>query len=178
MLLIFNIFMVLTAGPAAAHAGLVDSNPASGASVQQAPEVRLRFAEPIDPRVVALVITGPDGREQSAGPPSVAGAEVVQPLVPGAGGGTYRVAYRVVSTDGHPVQGQMGFVVTASAPTVPVGVGASSQPVAVASAPAAAAGSDGPVSSPLAAAAALVVVTISFVVRRHRLRRSRGTGRD
>ena len=170
--------LALTAGPAAAHTGIVDSSPADGASVQQAPEqVRLRFVQPVDPELVALVVTGPDGRERSAGPPSVTGAEVVQPLIPAAGGGTYRVAYRVVSTDGHPVQGQVGFGVAAPGRAVRARSDDPGQVVVMTSAPAAAEDSGGPGSPLLAVVAALVVATVPLVLRRHRARRTRGADR-
>lgn len=122
LLLAACVSLVGLAGPAAAHAGLIESSPADGASVQPAPrQVSLRFTEPLDPKLIALVVTGPDGPESNAGPPFVSGAEVVQPLPPASGDGMYRVAYRVVSTDGHPVQGQVGFRVIAPArvPAVP-----------------------------------------------------------
>ncbi len=68
----------------------------------------LTFAERPDERFVKIAATGPGGTNVVAGPPRVSGTSVTQPLIPG-GPGLYTVVYRVVSADGHPVQGSMTF---------------------------------------------------------------------
>jgi methionine-rich copper-binding protein CopC len=95
-------------GVASAHANLVGSNPIDGASLVTAPAtVQLRFDENIrDPSVV--IVTGPDGKRVDRGAVHVVDNRAsVDVSVRFAG--QYTVAYRVISSDGHPVAGTIGF---------------------------------------------------------------------
>jgi methionine-rich copper-binding protein CopC len=120
---------VSTGIPAAAHTSLVSSSPASGATLTTAPDtVRLVFSgtpasSPLD---VAVTLAGQTVRP--AGSVRLDGSTVVIPVdLPGSG--TYTVAYRVVSADGHPVQGTVEFTVRDTP-----GVAASASPSVAASA--------------------------------------------
>ena len=97
-------------GTAAAHTELIGSDSADGATLEQAPSsITLTFNEPVQDFEPVLAITGPDGQPYPAGVPVVDSATLrgdVQALGPA---GTYTVAYRVVSDDGHPVTGQLQF---------------------------------------------------------------------
>ena len=94
------------ATPASAHTALERSAPAADASVAAAPDVvELVFTEPVSPRLATVVVTGPDGASAADGPVKVSGASVVQPLRADAVPGRYRVASRVVATDGPPITG-------------------------------------------------------------------------
>ncbi|WP_166389786.1 copper resistance protein CopC [Nocardioides ochotonae] len=111
--------LLATALPASAHAALVSSDPADASSVETLPdEVTLEFNESIaDPAYV--VVTAPDGVRVNSGDAAVAGPQVTQALdaqglaLPA---GTYTLAYRVVSADGHPISGEQTFEV--ETPTV------------------------------------------------------------
>lgn len=104
-----------TPPPASAHAVLVASTPEQGARLASAPAaVELTFSTALTPPAV-VVVHGPDGSVAATDEPSVSGALVRQPL-PDAGGGTYTVAYRVVTADGHPVTGQLTFSVAGTSP--------------------------------------------------------------
>lgn len=98
--------------PAAAHTDLVGSDPADGASLLRAPDrVTLTFNEAMDPRLASVTLTvGPGGGTLLS---VVAGAEpteLVARMPAGmAAGGRWRIAFRVTSTDGHPVQGKFSF---------------------------------------------------------------------
>jgi len=106
--------LLATAHPASAHAALISSDPADGSSVETLPgEVTLEFNEAIaDPAYV--VVTAPDGVRVNVGDATVAGPQVTQALdaqglaLPA---GTYTLAYRVVSADGHPISGEQTFEV-------------------------------------------------------------------
>ena len=101
-----------TASPATAHAGLVSSNPASRSELEQMPaEVRLTFNEVMN-RPSYVTVTSPDGSVVAEGEGAVDGAEVVQQVDDPGQAGTYRVDYRVISADGHPVEGALEFDVT------------------------------------------------------------------
>jgi methionine-rich copper-binding protein CopC len=111
--------LALAAAPASAHNELQSSSPATGARLSAVPgSVVLTFEENTDPRFVKVKATGPDGQSVAAGPPQTSGATVRQPLTPGTADGLYTVTYRVVSKDGHPVQGSVTF--TAGTSTGPI----------------------------------------------------------
>lgn len=107
-----------SAGPAAAHAQLLDSTPGAGERFESAPDqVELVFNEPVQlpDDALRLFVVG------DAEPRSLTGravdARVSAPLPSGLGAGGYVVAYRVISADGHPVSGTIAFTVGDAAPT-------------------------------------------------------------
>jgi methionine-rich copper-binding protein CopC len=106
-----------TAAPAWAHTRLVSSTPSAGASAEAPGEVVLVFSDPVQPTLSALSVTGPDGQEHVAGTPSPGGdgSSVSQALQGPLDAGTYRVAYRVLAADGHPITGSFAFTVAAPA---------------------------------------------------------------
>jgi methionine-rich copper-binding protein CopC len=100
--------VLLGAGAASAHDGLVRVVPADGATVQTAPSrVRLVFDEEVD-SPSTVVVTGPGGTAVQTGP-AVGVADTVSVPVRVTSPGTYHVAFRVVSADGHPVSGETTF---------------------------------------------------------------------
>lgn len=106
------------AAPASAHASLVSSDPAEGAVVDAAPDtVTLTFDEP-----VSVVDDGIQAYDASGDPidtDAAARDEVVTVDLPGGlDDGTYVVAWRVVSSDGHPIAGSLTFHVGAPSETV------------------------------------------------------------
>jgi len=110
--------------PASAHATLTGSDPKDGATVQRLPDqVELEFSEEIgSPAFVE--VKADDGTNVGSGDPEVLGATVTQPLASDGPAGTYTVAYRVVSADGHPISGELTFDVTtasSSAGSTPAG---------------------------------------------------------
>lgn len=101
-----------SAGPAHAHAALASSDPAADEVLDAAPdEITLVFTEQIAPPAF-VTVHGPDEAEISTGEVRV-GNGVVKRSMDDAGEGTYTVAYRVVSADGHPISGQYEFAVGA-----------------------------------------------------------------
>jgi copper resistance protein C len=105
-----------------AHTTLVVSTPADGARVDLPPRaIELVFSEPVDARLVTVVVTSASGAQWQDGGPVVTGAVVSQPVRPLTEAGEYVVAYRVVSSDGHPVSDSLQFTLTpaASTPTAP-----------------------------------------------------------
>jgi methionine-rich copper-binding protein CopC len=100
--------------PAAAHNRLVGSDPADGSTVARTPgAVVLTLDEPAVALGTQVVVTGPDG-PASTGAAELLDATVRQPLVPGAPAGSYTVAWRITSADGHPITGQLGFAAAAA----------------------------------------------------------------
>jgi copper resistance protein C len=104
--------VVTGAAPASAHAVLVKATPADGAVLRAAPtSVVLQFDDPISTSFATLTVTGPDGSTVSPGKASVSGTTVSAALDDGLEPGRYRTVFRVVSEDGHPVNGQLTFTV-------------------------------------------------------------------
>ncbi|MGI9004465.1 MAG: copper resistance CopC family protein [Pseudonocardia sp.] len=111
--------LALLAGtaPAFAHARLLSSDPADGASLSTAPErVSLTFNENMQPGFTTLTVIGPDGGAYQSGEVTADGAVVSIAVAPLGPAGRYEIGYRVVSEDGHPVTGSVGFTLTTSGP--------------------------------------------------------------
>lgn len=104
---------VVTAASASAHAELVRITPGVDAQLTIAPkDVVLEFSEPVNTSFTTVVVTSAAGVLVTSGKPTVVGAKVTQALVPRMAAGVYRVAFRVVSNDGHPVAGESRFTLT------------------------------------------------------------------
>ncbi|MGL5811027.1 MAG: copper resistance CopC family protein [Nocardioides sp.] len=104
------LLAILLPSPASAHAGLVDSFPRQGERLESLPaEILFEFDETMsDPAYVA--VTAPDGTSVTTGDPRVDGVRVRQSLTSGIDG-SYTVAYRAVSEDGHAIIGELDFLV-------------------------------------------------------------------
>jgi copper transport protein len=105
------------AGPAAAHAALVSTDPAQSSVLVEAPnQVELTFTEAVSPVRERIQVIAPDGSRADEGEPTAIGARLVIPLRPGGADGTYLVSFRVISADSHPVAGTFTYSVGAPSP--------------------------------------------------------------
>ena len=111
--------VVLPLPPATAHAELIDSDPKDGATVKTLPDqVVLEFSEEVaSPAFVD--VTAADGTQVAAGDPQVLGTKVEAQLTADGPSGSYTIAYRVVSADGHPISGELTFDVTTGSAGAP-----------------------------------------------------------
>ncbi len=109
--------LVLGALPASAHTELLGVVPGPGAVVAGGAQltVTLTFSEAVDPALAAVVVVDSAERVVAADAPRVDGAAVNQ-VVRGLSAGEYAIRYRVVSADGHPVDGESRFSVAAAPP--------------------------------------------------------------
>ncbi|MGY1741105.1 MULTISPECIES: copper resistance CopC family protein [unclassified Blastococcus] len=108
-----GLLLLTGTAPASAHDALVAATPADGGAVPTAPAaVTLQFSGVVQELGAEVVVTGPDGAAVGRGEPQVVDATLTQPLAPGLPAGTYSVAWRVTSADGHPVSGSTAFTVT------------------------------------------------------------------
>ena len=122
-----SLLLLAGAGPAAAHARLVRAVPGNGSTLETAPSrVTLVFDEEMRPPS-AIVVTGPTGVEVQHGTVAVAD-NTATVAVQVTASGTYRVAFRVVSADGHPVTGETTFGFR----TAPASAGTGATPAAAA----------------------------------------------
>jgi methionine-rich copper-binding protein CopC len=108
------VIAAMVAPAVLAHAQLLSSDPANGASLATTDAVSLTFNEDINSDFVQIVAEGPQG-DVADGDPVVAGPVVTQPIAPTVSG-AHTVTYRVVSADGHPVSGSVVFTLTEVAP--------------------------------------------------------------
>lgn len=107
------VLLLLTATPADAHAVLVSTDPPDGATLDGPPEqVTITFSEPVTPPEGALRVydssgdrvDGADAHVPDDAPESITGT-----LDVGLSDGTYVVAWRAISDDGHPIRGAFLF---------------------------------------------------------------------
>jgi copper transport protein len=101
--------------PVAAHAELVESDPAAGASLPEPPDaISLTFTEPIDPATASVRLLGTQ-QDAIAGVGEVmvdAARTTAEVTVPVLEPGVYTVSYQVVSAvDGHATSGLFAFLV-------------------------------------------------------------------
>ena len=97
ILLVFSV-------PAQAHDALKSSNPANGSTVSAMPaKVELTFDH--TPIAINSIVRVEDasGTDQADGPVEIVDNQVSQAVKPGAPQGKYKVVWRVVSSDGHPM---------------------------------------------------------------------------
>ena len=115
LVLLVSLFIV---APASAHTSLVSSIPSSGAVLNEVPaEVRIKFNEDLllvddkNPNRIEVI----NGVGQVVGGMSVVeGPEIFTALdLSFEPSGEYLVKYRVVSADGHPIEGEYQFTVAA-----------------------------------------------------------------
>ncbi|MGH3474950.1 MAG: copper resistance CopC family protein [Aeromicrobium sp.] len=104
--------------PADAHASLVSTDPADGSQIPTAPRtVGLTFSEDLDSGFVA--VNAPDGTKVRTSEPRISSTQMSADLAESHQRGTFTVAYRVVSKDGHPVAGEFTFTTTAGHQATP-----------------------------------------------------------
>lgn len=111
--------LLVPALPAAAHDELIGTDPASDAVLETLPEqITLSYSTDVltDAGATVIEVTDAAGTSLTDGAPEVSGSEVTQALA-GPASGTVTVQWRVVSSDGHPIDGEFAFSVPESTPT-------------------------------------------------------------
>jgi copper transport protein len=99
----------LAPATALAHAALLSTTPGADELLQKAPRhVELTFDENIAVKFGGVKVYGPDGKRASIGNPDV-DRRTVRLKVRDTGKGTYIVAWRVISADGHPIHGAFAY---------------------------------------------------------------------
>jgi methionine-rich copper-binding protein CopC len=110
------VLALLPMAPAHAHGGLQSADPMPREQLEASPrQIRLQFAMPTvpDARTRIDVIT-PSGENLAVGAPQATGLGVGQQLSATTESGKYRVAFAVVSVDGHVTTGGYTFWVDLS----------------------------------------------------------------
>jgi methionine-rich copper-binding protein CopC len=127
------------ASPALAHDSLSSTNPAQNTVVTHSPEtVSLTLSEPpADSKnlnLSTITVTDGAGKTVSDGQVTVYGPKLSTNLTEGSPG-IYKVLWRAVSSDGHPIEGSYTFTVQApagqtSTPSTPSAAAPSASPAA------------------------------------------------
>jgi copper resistance protein C len=93
-----------------AHTELVEAQPAPGVRISGPVDtVRLVFAEPVVPELTEVAVTTTGDVALEVGRAAVSGPSVVVPVGRPQPAGSYVVAYRTVSSDGHVITGSFDF---------------------------------------------------------------------
>ncbi|ACL42487.1 copper resistance protein CopC [Pseudarthrobacter chlorophenolicus] len=157
LILATTAFLMIPAAAAQAHDVPETTDPANGSAVRTVPtKIGLTFNH--TPLAIGSVVRVEDatGTDQADGPVAIVDNHVTQAVKTSAPEGKYTVVWRVVSSDGHPIEGTFTF--TASA-TNTAGTATPS------ASPAAAATGTGLPTELITAAGAVLVLVIVFVMR-------------
>ncbi|WP_433531110.1 copper resistance protein CopC [Micromonospora sp. CA-263727] len=104
--------LVPPASPAYAHNVLRKATPAQDAKLTAPPtKITLDFLQKLNPKFTTITLSDATEQKVTTGEPEVSGTKGTVTIDAPLANGTYTVAYRVVSTDGHPVQGSYKFTV-------------------------------------------------------------------
>ncbi|MFI7613347.1 copper resistance protein CopC [Nonomuraea terrae] len=139
------LLVIGTAAPALAHDALKSSSPAKDATVESLDEVRLEFSGKV--RMPFVIVRGDGDAQHESGKPEVDGAVVTQAVDGPLPDGRYTIAYRVVSSDGHPIEGEIPFRVKGAPTPTPSTAESASAPAEPAPAVSASSGAAPPASA-------------------------------
>ena len=108
------------AGTALAHNSLISSDPSDKASVAIGPAmVTLTFSDVVQNLQPVVTVVGPAGDRWEGSPVSVRNNTASVPVNTLGPAGTYTIAYRIISADGHPAEGTTTFTLTAAGTGTP-----------------------------------------------------------
>lgn len=104
--------MMALPGTARAHDTLISSDPEDGATLETSPEaITLTYSADILDVSPLVLITDDSGTELAEITPTVEGPTVTATLPAPLPAGTHSVQWRVVSSDGHPIEGELTLTV-------------------------------------------------------------------
>ncbi|WP_262849628.1 copper resistance CopC family protein [Mumia quercus] len=108
----------VSAAPAGAHSALVDSTPREGQTLTAAPTtIELTYSEDVQEIGAFVALRDADDAVVAELEPRISGAVVTAQVPTTLAAGRYSVVWRVVSSDGHPIQGAIPFSVEGAAPS-------------------------------------------------------------
>ncbi|GHF58455.1 hypothetical protein FHX82_000312 [Amycolatopsis bartoniae] len=118
--------LLATATPALAHNVLISTDPAKDARLDTGPaRITLTFDAPIQGGDINQVsVLGPDKSQWAEGTVDIESNKISAPVRPLGPAGTYTVGYRILSADGHPVEGEYSFTLTKAGNGTPATAGA------------------------------------------------------
>lgn len=130
-LLFAGAAVLATAAPAAAHNALIGSDPKDKTSLEVGPStVTLTFDQDVQggQGINAIsVVDSNGGHYEVAGDPTIKDTAVSQKVDALGKAGEYKIGYRILSADGHPVSGELTFTLTKDGTGTPRQVQADNQ---------------------------------------------------
>ena len=118
--LVAAALLALLATPARAHDQLIESDPAAGQTLETSPAaLTLTFSADILDLSSQVVVTDAAGQVVLDAPGAIDGTVLTVEIEHPFDAGEYLVTWRVVSSDGHPIDGTFSFTVLAAAPSDP-----------------------------------------------------------
>ncbi|GAB2827980.1 copper resistance CopC family protein [Lentzea nigeriaca] len=114
--LIAGAAVLVTAAPAAAHNALISSDPKDKTSLEVGPStVTLTFDQDVQGGQginTISVVDANGGHYEIAGDPTIKDNAVSTQVAALGKAGQYKIGYRILSADGHPVSGELTFTLT------------------------------------------------------------------
>lgn len=111
--LLIGASVFASSAPASAHAQLTAANPKSNSTIKALPKfVTLLFSDDlvaVSAETNQIQVTDAKGRRVDTGTTSVLGNKAQATLKSGLKIGTYKITYRVLSEDGHPISASYNF---------------------------------------------------------------------
>jgi methionine-rich copper-binding protein CopC len=107
--------LLWSAVPASAHNSLIGSTPKDKAQMDSGPAtIELKFDQPVQvgQGLNTIAVIGPNNDHWEGGAASVASNVVTAPVRPLGPAGDYKIGYKILSADGHPVSGDLTFTLT------------------------------------------------------------------
>jgi copper resistance protein C len=124
--------VLATAAPAAAHNALISSDPKDKTSLEAGPSsVTLTFDQEVQGGEginTISVVDANGGHYEVAGDPTIKDNAVSTKVDALGKAGQYKIGYRILSADGHPVSGELTFTLTKDGTGTPRQVAADTAP--------------------------------------------------
>lgn len=113
-----GVMLLFAAPEASAHTKLKESTPASDEVLQTPPsEIKLIFSGKLEDALHTMELASEGGEAIPFDPPALDETrKILTAALPELPNGKYTVSYRVISADGHPIEGSFAFEVQAPAP--------------------------------------------------------------
>jgi methionine-rich copper-binding protein CopC len=112
---VIGAVLLWSAVPASAHNSLIGSTPKDGSLVDEGPgTIELKFDQPVQmgQGLNTIAVIGPNNDHWEGGAAQVASNVVTAPVRPLGPAGAYKIGYKILSADGHPVSGELTFTLT------------------------------------------------------------------
>lgn len=123
-------FALCTAPGAQAHDQVISANPQAEQQLSTAPrQIELSFSGELMTLGFEVLVVDASDTNWAHGDAAVNGTDLTQPLAAGLPDGEYRVRWRVVSSDGHPISGSYRFRVGTAGSTPPAAAQQEAAPV-------------------------------------------------
>ncbi len=109
LVVVAGVLALSAPGTVLAHSLLLESSPAAEAAVPPPARVTLRFNNRIEKKLSQLRVVPPQGEAQNLAVALDGPANELAAPFPPLGPGHYRIEWRVLSIDGHVVNGRFAF---------------------------------------------------------------------